>query len=77
MQWGELTLPAAEEEDGQDNLEPIDASNIITGSGRTRGKTIDYAEAAAKAKDAGDEDLDDDDEDEDFQAAQEDEQMQM
>lgn len=64
-----------EEEDGQDNLEPIDASNIITG-GRTRGKTINYAEAAAKAKDAGEEDLDDDDDDEDFQA-QEDDKMQM
>ncbi|KAI9792763.1 MAG: hypothetical protein M1835_007674, partial [Candelina submexicana] len=49
------------EDDDEDNMEEIDVDNIITNGRRTRGKTIDFAEAA---KTAG-EDLDDDDEDED------------
>lgn len=53
-------------------MEEIDTSNIISGS-RTRGKTIDFAEAA---KEAGDEDEDDEEDDEDFEAPDEDEEMQ-
>jgi Histone chaperone domain CHZ len=47
-------------------MEEIDTSNIL--GRRTRGKTIDYAEAEQKAKEAGDtlEDDDDEDDDEDF-----------
>ncbi|KAK2755694.1 hypothetical protein FQN54_005843 [Arachnomyces sp. PD_36] len=71
----DLPVEAEDEDDGQDTLEPIDESNIISGR-RTRGKTIDYAEAAAKTEAAGDQDLDDDDDDEDFQAKDDDE-MQM
>ena len=44
-------------------MEEIDTSNIIHGQ-RTRGKTIDYAAAEEKAKEAGDT-LEDDDEDDD------------
>ncbi len=49
-------------------MEEIDTSNIL--GQRTRGKRIDFAEAAQKAQDAGDT-LDDDDEedDEDFEEA--------
>jgi hypothetical protein len=48
-----------EDDDGQDNLEPIDASNIIQGGRRTRGKAIDYADAAQGLDDMDDEDDDD------------------
>ncbi|KUL85799.1 hypothetical protein ZTR_07376 [Talaromyces verruculosus] len=55
-----------DEEEG-DNLEPISADNIIEGGRRTRGKRIDFAEAAEKAKAEGDDPMDDeDDDDEDF-----------
>ena len=54
-------------------MEPISSDNIITG-GRTRGKTIDFAEAAEKAKNEGDE-MDDDEDDEDFNAPDDDEEM--
>ncbi|KAJ5619598.1 hypothetical protein N7510_003582 [Penicillium lagena] len=57
-----------DEEDGADNLEPISTSNIITGGRRTRGKAIDFAEAAEKSKNEGDE-MDDDDDDDDYEAA--------
>ena len=57
----ELTL-SLEEED-EDNMEEISTDNIINDGRRTRGKNIDFAEAAAKAG----ADLDDDeDDDEDF-----------
>lgn len=64
----------AEEEDdaGDDNQDPISTENIIQGGRRTRGKTIDFAEAAAKAQAAGDDPMDDDDDDEDFKAADDD-----
>ncbi|KAL2007619.1 hypothetical protein VTN00DRAFT_7601 [Thermoascus crustaceus] len=55
-----------EEDEDHDNLEPISTSNIIEGGRRTRGKTIDFAEAAEKAKQAGDDEMDDDEDDEDF-----------
>ena len=42
-------------------MEEIDVSNVI--GSRTRGKQIDYAKAAAEAKDLGDEDDDEDDDD--------------
>ncbi|KLJ09682.1 hypothetical protein EMPG_14895 [Blastomyces silverae] len=67
-------LPGQEDEDedledtAQDNLEPISAENIISGGRRTRGKQIDFAEAAKKAQEAGDPiDEEEDDEDEDFE----------
>ena len=67
----------AEAED-DDNMEEIDTANIISNGRRTRGKNIDFAEAAQKSKDAGD-DLDDDDDeedDEDFEEPKEDDVMQ-
>lgn len=59
-------FPGADEEDEHDNLEPISTANIIQGGRRTRGKTIDYAEAATKSKNEGDE-MEEDDEDEDYE----------
>ncbi|KAH8704248.1 histone chaperone domain CHZ-domain-containing protein [Talaromyces proteolyticus] len=57
-----------DEEEGQGNLEPISADNIIDGGRRTRGKRIDFSEAAEKAKAEGEDPMDDEDEDdEDFQ----------
>lgn len=57
-----LTPPAGEpEEPDEDNMEEIDMDNIV--SSRTRGKNIDYAEAAKNLE----EDDDDDEEDDDFQ----------
>ncbi|KAF7595154.1 Histone H2A.Z-specific chaperone [Aspergillus hancockii] len=50
-----------DDEDDGDNLEPISADNIISGGRRTRGKTIDFQEAAEKLKDEGDDDEDDED----------------
>lgn len=50
-------------------MEEIDTSNIL--GRRTRGKNIDFAEAAQKAKEAGDTlEEDDEDEDEDFEEAE-------
>ncbi|OJD20024.1 hypothetical protein AJ78_00040 [Emergomyces pasteurianus Ep9510] len=63
--------PVDEDEDdtAQDNLEPISAANIISDGRRTRGKTIDFAEAAKKAQQAGEPiDEDDDEDDGDFEA---------
>ena len=60
-----------DEENGGDNLEPISADNIISDGRRTRGKTIDFAEAAAKAQEAGDDDEEDDDDDEEYVARDE------
>jgi hypothetical protein len=62
--------PTVEEED-EDNMEEIDLDNIV--DSRTRGKQIDYAKAAEKAKEDGEE-LDDDDEedDEDFDGGDDD-----
>ncbi|KAL4900032.1 histone chaperone domain CHZ-domain-containing protein [Aspergillus multicolor] len=59
--------PMVEDEDDEDdsNLERISADNIISGGRRTRGKTIDYQEAANKI---GDDEMDEEeDDDEDFQ----------
>jgi hypothetical protein len=56
-------------------MDEIDPDNIV--GSRTRNKQINWAEAAEKSKDAGD-DLDDDeeDDDEDFEAPEdEDEEM--
>ncbi|PGH06348.1 hypothetical protein AJ80_08182 [Polytolypa hystricis UAMH7299] len=58
-------------EEEEDNLEPISTENIIEGGRRTRGKSIDYRQAAAKAQAEG-VDLDDDEDDEDFRAPDED-----
>ncbi|KJX97267.1 hypothetical protein TI39_contig517g00011 [Zymoseptoria brevis] len=49
------------EEADEDNMEEIDTDNIVPG--RTRGKAIDYAEAAKQLPD----DDEDDEDDEDFQ----------
>lgn len=64
-----------EDEEEGDNLEPISTDNIIEGGRRTRGKRIDFAEAAEKAKAAGDDEMDDSDDDEDFEAPDEDSKM--
>ncbi|KAK6810801.1 Histone chaperone domain CHZ [Aspergillus parasiticus SU-1] len=58
-----LSSPAEEDEDGGDDLPPIDSSNIINGR-RTRGKTIDFVDAAKELKD---DEGEDDEDDEDFQ----------
>ncbi|EAU29626.1 predicted protein [Aspergillus terreus NIH2624] len=60
-----------DDEDGGDNLEPISADNIISGGRRTRGKTIDFQEAAEKIQ--GDDD--DEDDDEEFQPNDDDDNM--
>ncbi|EAW07996.1 histone H2A.Z-specific chaperone CHZ1 [Aspergillus clavatus NRRL 1] len=57
------SLFTEDDEDDHDNLEPISQSNIIAGGRRTRGKTIDFQEAAEKLKD----EMDEDDDDEDFE----------
>jgi hypothetical protein len=67
----------AEEDDNdeEDNLDEIDLNNIVEGGRRTRGKVIDFAKAAEKAKQEapahaeGDED--EDDEDDDYEAPDE------
>ena len=66
-----------DDEEDDANLEPISAENIIQGGRRTRGKQIDFAEAAEKSKDAGDEvNEEEEDDDDDFNAADEDDEMQ-
>lgn len=45
-------------------MEEIDETNIISDGRRTRGKAIDFAQAA---KDLGDDDDEEDDEDDDFE----------
>lgn len=62
-----------DEDDDQGNLEPISANNIISGGRRTRGKNIDFQQAAEKL----DEMSDDDDDDEDFQATNDNDKDQM
>ena len=60
------------EEPDEDNMEEIDPDNIV--NTRTRGKNIDYAEAAKRmAEENGGKD-DDEDDDEDFKG-DEDEEM--
>lgn len=54
------TIGEAEEAD-EDNMEEIDMDNIV--GSRTRGKNIDYAQAA---KDMEDQDDEDEEDDEDF-----------
>ncbi|OJJ44173.1 hypothetical protein ASPZODRAFT_135661, partial [Penicilliopsis zonata CBS 506.65] len=58
-----------DEDDDNDNLEPISTQNIIEGGRRTRGKRIDFAEAAQKAQAEGE--MDEDDDDEDFDGGEE------
>ncbi|KZZ97060.1 Appr-1-p processing [Ascosphaera apis ARSEF 7405] len=53
---------AADEEDDDPNMEPISTSNIIEGGRRTRGKRIDFSQAAANEK----ENEDDEEDDEEF-----------
>lgn len=47
------------EEPDEDNMEEIDTDNIV--SSRTRGKNIDYAEAAKELPEEDDDEEDDDD----------------
>lgn len=61
--WTAANTPSLEDEEGQNGLEPISSENIISGGRRTRGKNIDFQEAAEKTKD---DEMDDDDDDEDF-----------
>lgn len=63
-----LQVEGEVEEPDEDNMEEIDEENIV--SSRTRGKNIDFAQAA---KDLEDEDDDEEDDDEDFE--EEDEEM--
>lgn len=58
-----VSLSLDEDGEGQGGLEPISSENIISGGRRTRGKNIDFQEAAEKTKN---DEMDDDDEDEDF-----------
>jgi len=55
-----LTQYTDEEEADEDNMEEIEEENIISDGRRTRGKNIDFAQAA---KDLDAEDLEDDEED--------------
>ena len=60
-----MCTPTTAEDDDEDNMEEIDIDNIISDGRRTRGKTIDFAEAA---KNAGDElEYDDEEDDDDFE----------
>ncbi|KAL4875562.1 histone chaperone domain CHZ-domain-containing protein [Aspergillus karnatakaensis] len=64
----EAEEPMAEDDDDEgDNLEPISADNIISGGRRTRGKNIDFQEAAERIKEDEMDEDDEDDDDEDFQ----------
>jgi hypothetical protein len=58
-----------EEEDDDDNMEEIDLDNIVEGGRRTRGKHINFAEAAKKENLPTEEE---DDEDDDYEAPHED-----
>ncbi|KFY11658.1 hypothetical protein V492_04327 [Pseudogymnoascus sp. VKM F-4246] len=62
--------PVVDEAD-DDNMEEIDTSNIISGGRRTRGRQIDFAQAA---KDLPEEDEDEDD-DGDFEAPADEDKM--
>ena len=66
----DLTLA---EEDDEDNMEEIDTSNIV--GSRTRGKNIDWKEAAEANKGEID-DEEEDDEDDDFEGDGDDDEMQ-
>ena len=52
------------EEADEDNMEEIDTENIV--SSRTRGKNIDYAQAAKELEDDEDDEDDDDFQDDDM-----------
>lgn len=54
----------AGEEEAEDNLDEIDLNNIVEGGRRTRGKVINWAEAAKNVP----ADDDEDDDDEEFEA---------
>ncbi|KAL2845464.1 histone chaperone domain CHZ-domain-containing protein [Aspergillus pseudoustus] len=56
---------ADDDDDEGDTLEPISTDNIIDGGRRTRGKNIDFQEAAERIRE--DEMDEDDDDDEDFE----------
>jgi hypothetical protein len=47
--------------DDEDNMEEIDTNNIIEDGRRTRGKKIDFAEAAKNQDDLPEDEEDDDD----------------
>ncbi|KAH6656728.1 hypothetical protein BKA67DRAFT_552863 [Truncatella angustata] len=61
---------AAGDEEAEDNMDEIDLNNIVEGGRRTRGKVINWAEAAKNVP--ADEDEDDDD---DFEAGGEEDKM--
>jgi hypothetical protein len=50
----------AGEEEAEDNLDEIDLNNIVEGGRRTRGKVINWAEAAKNVPAEDDEEDDDD-----------------
>ncbi|KAL4928253.1 histone H2A.Z-specific chaperone CHZ1 [Aspergillus undulatus] len=53
-------IPEDDDDEENDNLEPVSTDNIISGGRRTRGRNIDYQEAAEKI---GQDEMDEDDED--------------
>ncbi|KAJ5710680.1 hypothetical protein N7488_004836 [Penicillium malachiteum] len=74
MSMDEESSDENEDEDMDNNLEPIDQSNIIQGGRRTRGKVINYAELAEQNKGEMD---DDEEDDEEYQAADNDNDHEM
>jgi hypothetical protein len=60
-------MSSTDDDDEGDNLEPISTDNIINGGRRTRGKNIDFQEAAERIKEDEMDEDDDDDDDEDFE----------
>ncbi|KAL4912459.1 hypothetical protein BDW62DRAFT_214999 [Aspergillus aurantiobrunneus] len=57
----EAEEPVYDDDDDEDNnLEPVSADNIIAGGRRTRGKNIDYQEAAERINE---EDMDEEEDD--------------
>jgi hypothetical protein len=67
-----LTIPSVDEDEDEDeDMVEIEETNIV--GSRTRGKAINFAEAAEKMGD--DLEDDDDDDDEDFEDEDEDEEM--
>jgi cation transport ATPase len=65
---------AAAVAEDDDNMDEIDTNNIVEGGRRTRGKVINWAQAA---KDIPGDDEDDEEEDDDFEAGGEDEDENM
>lgn len=57
---GRLLITYSADEPDDDNMEEIDTSNIISGGRRTRGRQIDFTQAAEELPEDDDDDDDDD-----------------